>query len=114
MATPKPKVTRIVIDDTGVRKLLKHYITEDIMDIAAKLLPEISKFYTYEDGSNPQWNLKFSLNKRVKRMYGVIYCMDESIKYKEAKHGLIAKHLKSLTVKGKINVHYQGDGIIIG
>lgn len=114
MAAQRPRVSRVVIDNTGVRKLLKNLITEDVLDVAKLLLPGIADIYKDENGNKYQWNIKYSLDKRQKRMYGVIYCMNPAPKYKEARYGLIAKHLKSISTKTRINVQYQGGGIIIG
>jgi hypothetical protein len=112
-AQPRPRVLRVKINNPAVVRLLKDEVLEDIMEWTNKVLEEIKDIYKDENGNSYQWEVKYDKQARAKRLYGVVYCMDESLKYKEAKHGLIAKHLKSMTYRGKIKLTAVAGSIII-
>ena len=111
MATPRNRVRQVKLNRAAITSLLKDTITDDIVEIAKDILPQISNIYKDENGAPYKWEVKFDKQARAKRMYAVIYCESMAVQHKEAEEGLIAKKLKSMQTKSRIQVGNNGTRI---
>lgn len=99
----KVKSVKMKIIDKGVVELLKGKDLEKAMLEYCKQLAtefeEIMPAASYEEKGADGWDTK--ILERAKRITGLVYTDNESIKWREAATGELAKHMKSKARSGK-------------
>lgn len=110
MPTHPIKHLRTTINPATVKNVTKYLAQEATEDLAKEIMGEIKDIYKDKNGQSYTWRTKVYYTNRASRLYVTVACDNPEVRYKEARYGLIAKKIRSLTTKTPIQIVRQADG----
>lgn len=110
-SVPRPRVIRTVLNRPGIKKMMQQEHDAALKEIAVKIVAAITPLYEDENGQPYRWLYRIEHDRRTTRASLLIYCNKEEVRHKEAAKGLIAKHLRTMSIRGRVRIIAGASGV---